>query len=120
MRISLPATLTAAAFAAAVFFAFALQPVSAEAADGRAHVIEIRKLEFNPPALEVEPGDTIIWINHDLVPHTVTADDKSWDSPTLETGDEWLMVVRDGMLESYFCRFHPSMKAELRIATEPN
>ena len=91
MLFTLPATLTTAALAAVVFSACMSQPVPADAADGDMHVIEIRKLEFNPPTLEVEPGDTITWINHDLVPHTVTADDRSWDSPTLKTGDEWQM-----------------------------
>ena len=115
MHISLPATLTAAAFAAAVIYVCALQAAPAEAAGERVHFIEIRKLEFNPPMLEIEAGDTINWINLDLVPHTVTADDKSWDSPTLKTGDEWQMVVSDDMLESYFCRYHPSMKARFHV-----
>ena len=119
MRISLPATLTAAATVAAVLCSHVWFAATASA-EARAHIVEIRKLEFSPAVLEVDPGDTITWINHDLVPHTVTADDKSWDSPTLATGEEWLMVVRDRTLESYFCRFHPSMKAQLRIATEPN
>lgn len=119
MHLSFPATLTAAANVAAVLCSNVWFAGTANA-DARTHVVEIRKLEFKPAVLEIDPGDTIVWINHDLVPHTVTADDKSWDSPTLETGDEWLMVVRGGMLETYFCRFHPSMKAQLRIAAEPN
>ena len=119
MHLPLPVTLTAAATVAAVL----CSPVwfaATASAEARTHIVEIRKLEFSPAVLEVDAGDTITWINHDLVPHTVTADDRSWDSPTLETGDEWQTVVRDGMHEGYFCRFHPSMKAQLRIETEPN
>lgn len=112
MHIPLPATLTAAVFAAAALFSPVL---TANAVAGTTHTVEIRKLEFAPLTLSVQLGDIVIWVNQDLVPHTVTADDKSWDSPTLEAGEEWRMEVRGEMHEAYFCRFHPTMKARLQI-----
>lgn len=119
MPFSFPATSTAAAIVAAVLCSTVWSAAIVNA-ESRTHIVEIRKLEFSPAALNVDSGDTIVWINRDLVPHTVTADDKSWDSPTLNTGDEWLTVVRDGMHERYFCRFHPLMKAQLQIEPERN
>ena len=36
------------------------------------HVVEIRGMAFHPEALEVRRGDTVVWINRDMVPHTAT------------------------------------------------
>ena len=37
------------------------------------HVVEIRGMAFHPEVLEVRRGDTVVWINRDIVPHTATA-----------------------------------------------
>ena len=89
-----------------------------KAADGRRIVIEIRQFKFTPNAPIVSPGDVIIWQNKDIVPHTVTATDKSWDSGKINAGGEWQMVIEGDLFERYFCRFHPAMKARLMVATE--
>ena len=83
-------------------------------------VIEIRSLKFAPAASVLNAGDVVVWINHDIVPHTVTAADGSWDSGEIEPGGEWRMVVEETQVAVYFCSFHPSMKARLTIArTDP-
>src|SRR5204862_476961 len=43
------------------------------AAASRTHTVEIRGMEFHPAELTVAVGDTIVWINRDIVPHTATA-----------------------------------------------
>ena len=58
--------------AVAILICTTLSPVKAGDALNQRHVVEIRNLEFTPKELTV--GDTITWINYDLVPHTVTAD----------------------------------------------
>ncbi len=79
------------------------------------HVVEIRNLEFTTKELVVAPGDTITWVNYDIVPHTVTADDESWDSGLVEAQGQWQTVVKADMHKTYFCRYHPSMTAGFRI-----
>lgn len=79
------------------------------------HTVEIRNLQFTPQELNVAPGDTIIWINHDFVPHTVTADNESWDSGLIKANGQWQLVVKEEMLTTYFCRYHPTMKAGFQI-----
>ena len=88
-----------------------------EAASGRRVVIEIRGFEFVPETPAVKPGDVIVWVNRDIVPHTVTAKDGSWDSGLIATGGEWQMVVEDETSQAYYCRFHPSMIARLDIGS---
>ena len=96
---------------AAVTAVTAMNPAGA----AERHVVEIVKLKFVPAQLEVAPGDTIVWINKDFVPHTITAADNSWDSGTMEKSSEWQTTVRSGMPSDYFCRFHPAMKARFNI-----
>ena len=49
-------------------------------AESSTHVIEIHKMKFQAGMLNVKIGDTVTWVNKDIVPHTATANDKSWDS----------------------------------------
>ncbi|HEV7586574.1 MAG TPA: hypothetical protein VGO40_00495, partial [Longimicrobium sp.] len=44
------------------------------------HQVEIRAFVFSPAAQAARPGDTLVFVNHDAVPHTATAADGSWDT----------------------------------------
>ena len=86
---------------------------STPASQPQQHIIEIRAFSFQPSHTVVAPGDTIVWINRDIVPHTVTADGGSWKSRRLEEGDVWKMVVENDRGYTYHCAFHPQMKGAL-------
>jgi len=116
MRAFLKTLQTAAAIAAAVTIGLLSPPILAEENSGTRHVVDIRSLKFQPKELVVAPGDTIVWINHDIIPHTATAGDKTWDSQSIGKESQWETVVQPGMAEDYFCRFHPNMKARFNIA----
>ena len=81
----------------------------------RQHVVEIQAFSFQPQRTVVSPGDTIVWINRDIVPHTVTANGGTWESQILEEGQSAKVVVEDTGIYSYFCKFHPHMTGELAI-----
>ena len=81
----------------------------------KVHIVEIAEFSFSPATVNVRPGDTITWINRDIAPHTATAKDRSWDTGGLKRGEEASITVSDDMVEDYFCRFHPAMKATLKI-----
>ncbi len=115
MRNSQPSIRTAAAMAVAVLFGVMPIQTKADGPSSRSHIVHIRNLQFSPSDLVVAPGDTVIWINHDLVPHTITADDKSWSSDGLDSDDRWELVVHEGTRETYFCRYHPSMEARFHV-----
>ena len=106
---------TAAAIAAVVLTGIVPNPTMAGETTSKTHTVQIHGFQLSPSKLVVAPGDTVIWINNDLVPHTVTADGQSWDSDRLDPGARWEVVVHDGMSETYFCLYHPSMKARLQI-----
>ena len=106
---------TVAAIAATV--AICLSVAVMAAGKSRA-VIEIQGFEFVSEQPTVSPGDIVVWKNLDIVPHTATSEDDSWDSGLIEAGGTWEMVVTEDMVLAYFCRFHPSMVAALNLASE--
>ena len=75
----------------------------------RRHLVEIRSFRFEPAHLAAAPGDTVVWINRDLVPHTATGLDGGWDSQGLAPDDSWSHVVPAGGLGEYLCSYHPNM-----------
>ena len=57
------------------------------------HLVEIAGGAFVPIALTVAAGDTLRVVNRDGVPHTLTADDGSYDSGRLMDGDATQIVL---------------------------
>jgi plastocyanin len=82
----------------------------------RRHVVEIQGMQFHPAVLEVQRGDTVVWVNRDIVPHTATSTRKSgWDTGALARGDSGRYVVRHRGEDRYSCRLHPVMLGELIV-----
>ena len=77
------------------------------------HVVVIRQFAFHPDTLEVMAGDTVEWVNEDIVPHSITARDSSWMSGIIGTGESWHLEVPEGGAGRYFCGLHPTMVGEL-------
>lgn len=82
------------------------------------HEITIRDFRFEPTQLTAAPGDTIVWINRDVVPHTATENRESWDSGALQGTRWWYLVVQERGSQSYYCRFHPAMKGSFVVKKE--
>ena len=112
MGLSLVPRLIVAAIATTIAFHPGLQ---LKAANGQRIVIEIRGFKFFPEVPDVSAGDVVVWKNTDIVPHTVTAKDDSWDSRRIESGGEWKIVITEAMVRDYYCRFHPTMIASLNL-----
>jgi plastocyanin len=74
--------------------------------------IVIKQMQFSPALLNVKIGDTVVWINKDIVDHNITEEkSKAFYSDTLAVGKSWKMVVKDSA--DYLCTLHPSMKGKL-------
>lgn len=84
----------------------------------RTHTVEIRGMEFHPAVLTVAVGDTVVWINRDMVPHTATATGAGttkWDTGQLGQGKTGRYVVSRRGAINYVCSFHPTMHGKLII-----
>ncbi len=108
----------AAALTAAVLQGVTPSPVAAGETLTKTHTVQIRNLQFSPSELVVAPGDTVVWVNNDLIPHTITADDRGWDSERLNQNHQWEFVVQEGTDGTYFCLYHPSMTGRLLIRSQ--
>jgi plastocyanin len=62
--------------------------------------------EFSPEEIEVEAGTTITWTNNGDAPHTVTADNGSFESGNMDPGDEFSETFSEQGRYPYYCEYH--------------
>ena len=80
------------------------------------HTVEIRGMEFHPAVLTVAAGDTVVWVNRDIVPHTATATGRTkWDTGQLTQGQTGRYIAHAQGTVRYACTLHPTMHGTLRI-----
>lgn len=76
--------------------------------------IEIKDFKFNPEIAKAHIGDTVVFTNKDIVPHTATAKD-SWDSAAIIKDQSWSFVTKTAGTFEYVCKYHATMKAKLIV-----
>jgi plastocyanin len=98
------------------FAALAGAAASAAASPARpAPVIAMAGMHFGPAPAGLRVGDTILFINRDIVPHTATARDHSFDV-VVQPHQSGRVVLRHGGAIAFYCRFHPTMQGVLTVA----
>lgn len=78
--------------------------------------VTIDKLTFSPAIINAKVGDTIEWINKDILAHTATVKG-GWDV-MIPVGKSSSLVLDEAESVEYYCRFHPNMKGRVTV-TEP-
>ncbi|MGD9768646.1 MAG: cupredoxin domain-containing protein [Pseudolabrys sp.] len=76
--------------------------------------ITMDKVAFAPTAVSARVGDTIEWRNADIVAHTATARDKSFDVNVLPNKTGKLVLKKAGQFD-YYCRYHPTMTGTITV-----
>jgi 3',5'-cyclic AMP phosphodiesterase CpdA len=72
--------------------------------------IGIDNFAFNPKTLTVKAGQTVMWTNHDDVPHRIqSADDRFPPSMVLDTRGVYTVTLAAAGEYQYFCSLHPKM-----------
>lgn len=78
------------------------------------HTVEIKDMKFVPALLSVSKGDTVLWVNKDIVSHDVTEQSmKAWSSSPIPAGASWKLEILENV--QYYCSIHPIMKGRLEI-----
>jgi plastocyanin len=77
--------------------------------------ITMENLVIAPAEAAAKVGDTIEWVNKDILVHTATARNGDWDVTMPPKTTVTLVLKKPGTIE-YYCRFHPNMKASLTVA----
>jgi plastocyanin len=78
------------------------------------YTIVLDKLKFGPLPAELHVGDTIVWQNNDILRHSATARDKSFDVDLPPKAQASLVLKAAGTI-AFYCRFHPGMTGTLVV-----
>jgi plastocyanin len=93
-----------------------MAPRAAASAPGPVtHTVTIDSMQFHPDDLTVKPGESVVWVNHDAFPHTVTATGGPFDSKEIAAGESWTFTASARGDLAYTCTIHPTMKGMLRV-----
>src|SRR5215469_1875352 len=89
---------------AAIATVAALAPIFGASAPAEPKTIEvvIEHFAFVPPSVEVAPGDTVVFTNRDIAPHTATAVNGSWTTKDIPRGRSETLVVPANGVGVYF------------------
>jgi hypothetical protein len=72
-------------------------------------------MAYNPPEVHSRAGDPVLWLFQDGgIPHTVTADNGSFDSGQ-KINDEYQLRFHHPGSYSYHCAIHPEMRGRVII-----
>jgi plastocyanin len=96
----------------ALTFAVGAGGMAAQAAE--THRVAMKAVDYAPKQITVRVGDTVEWTNDDIVAHTATAQDRSWEVNVLPRKSGQMVMKTVGSV-SYFCRYHPNMKGEIIV-----
>ncbi|MGQ0686735.1 cupredoxin domain-containing protein [Bradyrhizobium sp.] len=97
-----------------VVLAFALGVVAVPAHAETIRIV-IQDLVFAPSEVSAKVGDTIEWVNKDVFAHSATAGNGDFDVNQPPKKTVTSVLSKAGTVE-YYCRYHPNMKAVLKIS----
>lgn len=81
----------------------------------KTHTVVMEAMVFRPAALTVSSGDTIVWVNKDIVEHTATSAAAGIDSKMIRPGKSWKHTVHTKGDFAIVCTYHPAMTGTLRV-----
>ena len=95
---------------------FALVMLAAGDVDAETHYVVIEDSSYNPQNLTIKIGDRATWNNSDDTLHTVTSDDNgSFDSGSINPGDNWSYTFNSTGTYDYHCGYHSSMTGTIEV-----
>jgi plastocyanin len=91
-------------------------PASAAAGPARSSAtVDIKSFAYKPVTIAVKKGGRIRWTNSDTAAHTATADNRSFDTQTIDIGKARTVTFTTAGTFPYHCDFHPFMKATVIV-----
>jgi plastocyanin len=77
--------------------------------------VHLAGAQFAPGSVTVAVGATVTWVNDDGSKHTVTADNASFDSGTLNAGASFVHTFTAAGTYAYGCDFHGNMRGTITV-----
>jgi plastocyanin len=75
----------------------------------------MKNKKFNSAKITIKIGQTVKWINEDEHDHKVIADDGSFKSENISSGEEYTYTFKKAGKFSYTCTYHPRMKGTVMV-----
>ena len=84
------------------------------------HVVTIQNMMFNgvvdgENSLVISAGETVLFRNSDEVRHTATADNGSWGTGTLDSGETFVRRFNEVGTYTYHCGYHSEMTGTIIV-----
>src|SRR5262249_9388764 len=70
---------------------------------------------FQPGAINVQPGTTVLFVNYGRHTHTVTSKDGRWASGDLPPGATYRVTFVTPGTHYYYCRHHKGMQGPIVV-----
>jgi plastocyanin len=86
---------------------------SADRGVGRRYAVD--EHAFNPVRARLKAGDSLTFINNGQIAHTIVAQDGSWTTGTLKSGESTSLKFDQAGTFRYACKEHPWAIAELTV-----
>ena len=79
------------------------------------HNVSIKDFSYKPKTISIEAKGTVTWTNDDSVDHTVSADDKSFNSGQIPAGIKFKHKFNSAGSFTYHCTDHPNEKGKVIV-----
>lgn len=94
-------------------------PPPAKAAPAAAPVgagdVAMTDFAFGPSQMTIGVGSSVRFVNNGVAPHTATANDRSFDTGTVQPGSSATVVFSNAGTFTYLCIIHPDMTGTVRV-----
>lgn len=80
-------------------------------------IVSIDAFQFQPDIIRIKRGQSVLIINKDEVPHTVTPDKGASFVPSgiIKGGEQKEIFFESAGTHDYSCDFHPSMRGQVVV-----
>jgi plastocyanin len=78
-------------------------------------IVHTKDFAYSPKELKINVGDAVEFVNDDELAHTVTSNDKTFDSGDLDAHQMWLHTFTKAGTFTYYCTYHPFMQAKIVV-----
>ena len=92
-------------------------PTAAAAASSQGAVVTLSNMKFGPIPAGLKVGDSIVFVNKDSVPHTVTSRDHSFDL-RIAPGQRGRLTLSKAGTFAIYCILHSPMRATMTVAAK--
>lgn len=83
-------------------------------------VVNIEKMKFQTPELTIKAGETVYWVNNEVMPHNVAfkkglVQESEFRGDMLSKDEAYAITFNEAGTFDYFCTPHPFMRAKVIV-----